>query len=548
MVAKSQYGTQDGLQGEEGIVQSQPVNNAPTSEDEESPLLGGSQDTEQTVKTAEGVGAIVAVLLLGEFISNADATLVMAAAGRVSSDFNRLRDASWLSTGYTVGLCAAQPMYGKLSDIYGRKPLLLISYFLFAVGCIICGIGPQMWTIILGRAISGMGGAGTMIISSVIITDIVPRREVATWRSYVNISMTLGRSLGGPVGGWLSDTIGWRWLFLVQVPFVVLAAFLVVVKLQICEKAASNKDSTFSKLANVDFLGTGFLGGAIIAITCMIDQGGKSFPWRSWITVVMGGGGLLLLISFVLVEAYVAKDPIFNLRILRRPNVAISYIIGFLQIMAQLGMLFSIPLYFQVTQGASTTASGGHLVPTIIGNTVGGILAGLYVRKTGRYKLLLILAGLISSIAYVLLYLFWNGNTGFWESLYVFPGGFGTGIASAAGFVAMTAILPSDEMAMATSGYMLLISFAMTAGVTMCNSVLGIEFEAQLRRNVRGPGSENIIKRAMADTDYIAHLTGQIREVVLACYLSGLKQTYVVSSVSSLAAAFFGLFIRNHQL
>lgn len=337
-------------------------------------------------------------------------------------------------------------------------------------------------------------------------------------------------------------------LFLIQVPFVALAAFLVVVKLQIGQKVVSNKDSTLSKLANVDFLGTGFLGGAIVAITCMIDQGGKSFPWRSWITVVMGGGGLILFISFVLVEAYVAKDPIFNLRILRRPNVAISYIIGFLQIMAQLGMLFSIPLYFQVTQGASTTASGGHLVPTIVGNTVGGILAGLYVRKTGRYKLLLILAGLISSIAYVLLYLFWNGNTGFWESLYVFPGGFGTGIASAAGFVAMTAILPSDEIAMATSGYMLLISFAMTAGVTMCNSVLGIEFEAQLRRNVRGPGSENIIKRAMADTDYIAHLTGQIREVVLACYLSGLKHTYVVSSVSSLAAAFFGLFIRNHHL
>jgi hypothetical protein len=337
-------------------------------------------------------------------------------------------------------------------------------------------------------------------------------------------------------------------LFLIQVPFVALAALLVVVKLNISEKPASNKDGRLSKLAKVDFMGTAFLGGAIIAITSLIDQGGKSFPWRSWITVVMGGGGLLLLISFVLVEAYVAKDPIFNLRILRRPNVAISYIVGFLQVMAQLGMLFSIPLYFQVTQGASTTASGGLLVPTIIGNTVGGILAGLYVRKTGRYQLLLILAGLISCIAYVLLYFFWNGNTGFWESLYVFPGGFGTGIASAAGFVAMTATLPSDEMAMATSGYMLLISFAMTAGVTMCNSVLGIEFESQLRRNVQGPGSENIIRRAMADTDYIAHLTGQIREVVVACYLSGLKQTYVVSSVSSLAAAFFGLFIRNHQL
>ncbi|KAJ6016644.1 hypothetical protein N7451_000023 [Penicillium sp. IBT 35674x] len=520
-----------------------------TIRDEESPLLLSPGTSASQVKPLVGVGTIIAVLLLGEFISNADATLVIAASGRISSEFDRLRDASWLSTGYSLGLCAAQPMYGKLSDIYGRKPLLLISYFLFALGCIVSGVGSQMWIVILGRAISGMGGAGTMTISSVIITDIVPKREIATWRAYVNISMTLGRSIGGPVGGWLSDTMGWRWLFLLQAPFVALAAFLVILKLHVTQDTdtdALKRGKT--KLNQIDFLGTGLLATGIVALIGLLDQGGKVFPWTSWLTFVIGGSGLLLLVVFVLVEAYVAPEPIFNLRILRRPNVAVSYILSTLQITAQLGMLFSIPLYFQVTQKASTTAAGVHLIPAVVGNTLGGLFAGWFIRKTGSYRILLVLAGLIASITYVLLYLRWDGHTGPWESLYIVPGGVGTGIASAAAFVALTATLPPDEVAMATAGYMMLLSFAMTAGVTTSNSVLGMEFQRQLRLNLHGPGSERVIKRAMDDTNYIAHLGGRLREIVVECYISGLKSTYVLSLVCSLLAAFLGLFIRHHQL
>ncbi|KAJ5689841.1 hypothetical protein N7462_004233 [Penicillium macrosclerotiorum] len=554
MAANSPYGTDDlataAPQNSEDIARPCTIQrNENDVQDEESPLLPSLDSPETKIKALTGVGTIIAVLLLGEFISNADATLVMAAAGRVSSEFNKLRDASWLSTGYTLGLCAAQPLYGKLSDIYGRKPLLLISYLLFAVGCIICGLGSQMWIVILGRAISGLGGAGTMTISSVIITDIVPKREVATWRAYVNISMTLGRSVGGPLGGWLSDTIGWRWLFLLQAPFVALAALLVIVKLNVVyPPSATTTKGTLARLRDVDFLGTALLGTAIIALTGLLDQGGKSFPWRSWVTVVLAVSGVLLLVVFVLVEAYVAKDPIFNLRILRRSNVATGYIIGSLQITAQLAMMFSVPLYFQVTQRASTTASGGHLVPAVIGNTLGGLLAGGVIRRTGHYKVLLILAGLVASITYALLYLYWNGTTGFWESLFIIPGGMGTGIASASSFIAITSRLPAEEVAMATAGYMLIIGFAMTAGVTTCNTLLGMEFYRQLRQNLQGPGSEKVIRRAMADTNYIANLSGRLRDIVVDCYLAGLKHTYLFSLGCSLVAALFGLLIRHHQI
>ncbi|KAJ5715646.1 Major facilitator superfamily domain general substrate transporter [Penicillium malachiteum] len=539
------YGTHAGSEdpSESERQYSKTTNNEPIH-DEESPLLPPSTPTDSNVADLTGVGTMIAVLLLGELVSNADATLVLACEGLISSEFDRLRDASWLSTGYSLGLCAVQPMYGKLSDIYGRKPLLIISYVLFAIGCIICGIASNMSIVILGRAIGGLGGAGTMVISSVIITDIVPKRDVATWRAYVNISMTLGRSIGGPLGGWLSDTIGWRWLFLVQAPFMALAAFLVFFMLPGHPETKSGK----SKIQQVDFLGAGLLAAAIIALTGLMDQGGKSFAWNSVISYALSIGGIILLLGFIAVEAYVAKEPIFNLRILRRSNVGASYILSTLQVTAQLGMLFSVPLYFQVTQQASTTLAGIHLVPAVVGNTLGGLLAGIFIKKTGCYKPLLVAAGLIAAVSYALLYLKWDGQTGFWDSFYIIPGGFGTGIASAAAFIAMTATLPAEEVAMATAGYMMLISFAMTAGVTMSNSVLGIEFERELRQNLRGPGSERIIKRTIADAAYIAQLGGRLREIVLECFLGGLKHTYVVSFTCSLAAAFMGLFIQHHQL
>ncbi|KAF9892941.1 hypothetical protein FE257_000533 [Aspergillus nanangensis] len=138
--------------------------------DEENTFLPKVKSTAELAQPVTSVITIVAVLLLGEFISNADGTLVMASAGKISSEFRQLQHASWLSTAYTLGVCTAQPMYGKLSDIYGRKPLLLAAYALFGIGSVISGVGPGLWAVISGRAISGIGGAGIMTMGSVIIT------------------------------------------------------------------------------------------------------------------------------------------------------------------------------------------------------------------------------------------------------------------------------------------------------------------------------------------------------------------------------------------
>jgi hypothetical protein len=282
-------------------------------------------------------------------------------------------------------------------------------------------------------------------------------------------------------------------LFLIQAPLVAVAAVLVTAKLRLEKTASQNTSkSTLAKLRQIDFLGSSVLVTAIVALTLLIDQGGKSFAWKSIWTPVLATFGAGLLVAFVLIECYVAREPIFDLRILRTPNVASSYIISLLQVTAQLAMMFSVPLYFQVTQRASTTASGAHLIPAVVGNTFGGLFAGQVIRRKGHYKLLLLMAGLIAAVSYVLLYLEWDGSTGWGQSLYIVPGGIGTGIAGASGFVAMTVMLKPQEIAMATAGYMLLISFAMTTGVTSSNTILGNEFLHQLQKKLTGPDSETV--------------------------------------------------------
>lgn len=193
-----------------------------------SPLL----DKQPRVEISRNIGGVISILLLGVFVANADSSLVLATSGTISSEFHDLGDAGWLISSYTLAMCAAQSLYGQLSDIYGRKNTILMSYMFFAVGSFICGAGQSLPQVIFGRLVAGVGGAGINCLVSIVIADMVPIREVASWRSYVNIAATTGRSLGGPIGGYLIDTIGWRWSFLGQAPPTILAAVLVAWKLQ----------------------------------------------------------------------------------------------------------------------------------------------------------------------------------------------------------------------------------------------------------------------------------------------------------------------------
>lgn len=360
-----------------------------------------------------------------------------------------------------------------------------------------------MGEVVLGRVVSGSAGSAMGIVSILLITgmsmpppplllvtnvrqiDLVPLREVAAWQSYINLASTTGRSLGGPLGGFLADTIGWRWSFIGQAPIFMFALLLCLMYLPSETKpagaraaaATENTDDTKaahkgSPLLRIDWLGAAVLALLILAFLTPLEIGGTKVPWTSPVILALFGAAALLAALFVVVESRWAREPIFPLALLRQRDVIVSYFVTGCQTAAQLGLMFAVPLYFQVSQRASNTAAGAHLFPAVAGNAVGGILAGAYIRRTGRYRRLMVLATVCSSLSYLLLLLRWHGNTNFWESLYIIPGGFGMGMVQSAVFISVQAAVNPANKAAATSGMWLSTSVGMILGLACISAVV----------------------------------------------------------------------------
>ncbi|KAK6498877.1 hypothetical protein TWF481_011448 [Arthrobotrys musiformis] len=429
--------------------------------------------------------------------------------------------------------------------------MVLISYAFFGLGCLYSGVAQSLTGVIVGRAVSGIGGAGMMVLVSILITDLVPQRDVAAWRAYVNIAATTGRSLGGPVGGYLTDTVGWRWSFGGQAPLVGIAGILVALRLENTTPATTESaapETQRSKLARIDFLGSFLLATTIVGFLLVLDLGGQRLPWSSNYIIGLSIASLIFLIAFAFVEIYVAKEPIFPLHLLTKNNIATSYGSLAFSTVSQIGIMYTVPRYFQITRNSSVTEAGAQLVPAVVGNVIGGLITGLSVKRTGRYKLILVLAGLISTVASTLLILRWNGHTGFLESLYIFPGGFGMGLSQAASFVAMTAGLEKEHYAVATMGLYLASSLGAVAGVSAVNVVLENVVRRILGQKLTGPGSEKIIEKAIKDVQFIGSLKGDLREIVVSSYVTSLKYSYGVTLLSAASAFFIGIFVQEKKL
>ncbi|KAI1086070.1 MFS general substrate transporter [Rostrohypoxylon terebratum] len=457
------------------------------------------------------IAKVVIALLVGVFASSADSSLVIATHPIIASEFNDLENSTWLFISFLLAGAATQSLYGKLSDIYGRKSVLLVAYALFAIGS---GVGQSMWQVILGRVISGSGGAGLMSLAAVIITDLAPLRDVASWQSYLNVVATVGRSLGGPVGGFLADTIGWRWSFLGQAPIFMFAMVLCALVLPNLTTRQGQVDagSIRGKLARIDFLGAILLGSGLLSVLLPLRIAGQKVPWTDPIVPSLFATGAALLTLFIVTEMRWAKEPIFPLRLLRNRDVVFSYLIMACQTAAQVGMMVSVPLYFQVTQRSSSTVAGAHLMPAVIGNTIGGLLTGAWIRR-----------------------------------------GFGTGMSLNAVFVALQAAINPVDRAVAASGLYLSIPIGSILGMAGCNAVMQgimpVDLASRLRDlGIEGIEAEKIIKQATARVDYLDEAPKKIARVVVEAYVRGLEFSHGVSLLCSILAIAAAVLIRNRKL
>lgn len=223
-------------------------------------------------------------------------------------------------------------------------------------------------------------GTLTLITSTELtVLDLVPLRDVATYRSYVNIAQTAGRSSGGVIGGFLTQTIGWRWAFLCQAPLTIVAMLLVAFKLPNTHSTATK--TWRASLKRVDFAGAAAMSCAILCLLLVLDMGGNKLSWSSPSLASLAVLGILFSTLFCIVEKFWATEPIFPLHLLANGHVVIFYSVMILCCSALAGMMMFVPLYFQVTRNVSPTTAGASLIPSVLGNTLGALLTGAYIKK-----------------------------------------------------------------------------------------------------------------------------------------------------------------------
>lgn len=489
--------------------------------------------------------SILYMMLFESILANADASFVLTTAGAISSEFGKFEDSSWIVLSYSLTMGASQPLYGKLCNIYGRQKLLVFSYIIFPLGCFLSGTATNIWQVILGRAISGIGGGGMGAVAAIILNDLLPTHEMAIWRGYLNVGATTGRGIGGPLGGWITDLLGWRWSFIGQVPLAFIGVFMAMFNQSLKDLNKKHESQTVSleidvpqinssKLARIDFAGAFTLVSSIIIFILLLSLGGITFSWYSLQTSILMISGLIMLGMFVYIELKVANEPIFPLELFRYKNVWLSYLISTFQTGAQASLMYMVPLYFQLTADDSNSAAGARLIPAVLGSAFGGIFSGAYIKKNGRYKLMCIIAGLVAAVTYLTLSLRWEGNTNFWESLEIFPGGFGTGVALTGTFVALSHGLSTEDTAIAISGLYLTTSLGLIGGFAAVGAIIQQSLQRILRHDITTPDAPEIIQKAISDVNYVRSLTGTLKETVIHAYVVGMRNTHIFSLILSI--------------
>ena len=303
--------------------------------------------------TGRALWTVFGALMLGMFLAALDQTIVSTALPTIVGDLGGLNHFSWVVTSYLLASTVSTPLYGKLGDMMGRKPVFLAAILIFLAGSMLAGLSQTMTQLIGFRALQGIGAGGLLVGAQAIIADIVPPRQRGRYMGLIGSVFAVASVAGPLLGGFLVETFSWRWVFYVNVPIGALAVVVVVTRLHLHTPTIRHR---------IDYLGAGLLAGGVSALILVTTWGGSEYAWGSATILGLAAVGIALLVLFVWRETK-AEEPILPLSLFRSSVFSIANSMGFTIGMTLFGAIIFIPLYLQLVYGASPTSSGLRLLP-----------------------------------------------------------------------------------------------------------------------------------------------------------------------------------------
>ncbi|KAH0553104.1 hypothetical protein GP486_006705 [Trichoglossum hirsutum] len=486
--------------------------------DEEEPANGGVSALDDEPSN-RALASTMSCIWVGSFLAALDSTIIATLIAPISTSFSSFHTLSWLASAYLIANSACQPISGRLTDIFSRRTGLLFSNIFFGLGTLVCGLATSEAMIIAGRVIAGMGGGGLTAISTFVASDLVPLRRRGLWQGIGNICWGLGSGIGGLFGGWINDIWGWRWAFLVQVPFILISTCLVFLKVHV-----PTKENGTPSLKRVDFVGALTLIAALVLLLFGLNAGGNTVPWTHPLVLATLPLSAVFLGLFIYVEENIASEPIIPVRLLLDRTVAASCLTNWFGTMAIFALIFYGPLYFQIVMDMSPAQSGVRLIPQSLGTALGSLGCGIIMRSTGRYYWLNASIGLLTIIAYAAMCTLTLTTPAWLPFIYFSLTGIGYGGTLTVTLSSLIAAVAHEHQAVVTSASYAFRSTGATIGITVASVVFQNMLKLQLRAKLGDrEGAAEIIRKIRENAGEVKNLPADWRGPVTECYMAALQ-------------------------
>jgi EmrB/QacA subfamily drug resistance transporter len=477
-------------------------------------------------------------LMTGMFLSALDQSIVGTALPRITSELGGLDKLSWVVTAYLLTATASTPLWGKISDLYGRRLLFQVAIVTFLVGSLLAGFSQNIEQLIAFRAIQGLGGGGLIALAMATIGDVIPPRERGRYQGYFAAVFGTSSVLGPVLGGWFADGPGWEWIFFINVPIGLVALAVTSAALKIPHVRRDHK---------IDYLGAAVVVASVSSVLLYTAWAGPELGWTSGTALALLGAGLVLAVLFVLVELR-ASEPIIPMRLFRNSIFSIANLFGFLIGVAMFGAMIFIPVYLQVVDGMTPTESGLAMLPMVVGIFTTSITAGRLMSRNGRYKIYPIAGAAVVTAALLLLSLL-DTDTPYWfAGLAMFVMGLGLGLTMQVLIVVVQNSVDRSDMGVATSSVAFFRQMGGSFGTALFGAVLSSRLAVHLADAFAGapagtmPPSTGNVEEMANDVQAIRALPDGVQQLVTGAFSDALRDMFLTAVplvLVALAVAFF---------
>ena len=490
----------------------------------------------QTSVSKRELYLVFAGLMLALTLASLDQNIVSTALPRIVSDLGGLAHLSWVVTAFMVTSTISTPLYGKLSDMYGRKRLYFVAIIIFLIGSVLCGMAQTMFQLIFFRALQGLGAGGLVTLAQTTVGDLIVPRERGRYQGLFG-AVFAACSVAGPLlGGVITDALSWRWIFYVNLPVGAAALVLIAIGLKHHGRAVTHR---------IDYEGAAFLTCATVCLLLFLSWGGTVYPWLSPIVLGLAAGASLFYTLLIRQERR-AFEPILPLKLFANRVFLVSVCVIGLNAMALFGSLVFLPLYFQLILGASPSRAGLMLAPMMAGVIIASVTGGRLVSHFGRYKIFPIIGLMISTCSF--LTLAWSAFTykPTWliETALVFLGA-GLGLVMPNLTVAIQNSVERTEMGSATSVSSFIRSLGGALGVALAGTVVWIRLRHFLPESWLQANGNHLLDLGVQQ---LAKIPPDQHAILMNAYRHAIATTFLTGAATAAVAFTIALFLPERPL